>query len=733
MPALPLIPYGYARLYATDAEAYPDDLGWAYYCVLDRDFRYFSATTVTDCGQAVPSAVRIELAQLRKSGDNGGGSSKSCVIPRPRLVPQNTDLDDWDQDFGSWQEVTPYGAAEAAPAKQHLHQYDATEDLWQLTSQWSLPENPAFCVALKPSGGALAGYDEAASPSYVSVTWGGDWSILLRKGRPGLLLRSGVAVAELSASWQWTDRGDQAEWIFLTILHLRGGIAIREEYSESWQWYALPCAEGDITAAAAPLVVAGRGCQCLFGLYQVVGSNATITSPEYPMDRTRAGAATLELKTGDYREPGGSSVALTEIATADDQQVQFKADLTMANATPAGAPWAFYSFPEIYACQVRFDPAFTAGTGAAPAEAWANAIRSIRVFLPEDLANSQAEIEIRWDSNDLGAVTGNLIWRRYDIILGWIMDDWDGVWPVDAAYLSLYNVFTGYATGFQTEEKPGRGLVDLRVSLEGMTTRLKRADVDDSWATLDGWDAEDAALYVLWKCGLPSTRGSFANVAGMTLSKGEAEEPCWRPQLGQKAYDVLKRIADHCRQEILETVAGVIGFVEYNYASATLHTIPSYTQARMIDYERDYQAMKTGVIVRGRDADGEAIAGWGINFESERLPAQPYFRGWRELETVDDATLQTQAQLLGVAHDRYPQAVRPRLLPNILMTGWVGTTSGAVLALSRRDTVQFTTGVLGGIANVDSLLVKQLTFEWRPQRPQCTTQLQCENITAALS
>ena len=736
------IPIARLRVYPNAGRGYSNDPGWAWHSPMstDADEWYADYGYPYDCDVGTPSIQAFTTLTL---------GLHTLTIPTPLWYPWHTEIDQWAQDSGTWEERVIFAGPLALTALWNL------ENSGQLTAAWCHPEAPNFVIQFLPMA-TPEEWDANANPPYLSVKWGqnppavaADRQYELRLWNDGSLFvgchYSDGSYQHLSLGnigWAWPEMGQEPQPISLMVLHVAGGIAIRPSTGGGqWLFYSDP--EEAIWPAADntnQIEVSYQGGQAVFGFHGVAGPvdapAETLTdllsySPVRVAERVRAGLPTVYSRTevpAVAAEIVAAALDITNIDLSGTDEVQMLAEWVWGYAAAtdcAGTPIAaqtdipfsyrFPYFPELYAAGQYFAPDVEAPAGAA-AEIYTESIEAIDVFLLDEGDVSHANCRAYWDIQDSGAFADALYMRLVDLAIGWKYDD-------DST--ALTEQITGVVTEVDIVQRDfGRLRVEFRIT--DTSTPLRQVECDDSWPVMDGWNAQTAAAHVCEKMGWHSTLYNFASMAACDLTIGRPDYPLWQAQPGMQAWDFLERIARFCEQEVAVAAGGGIYTRDMCYFDVgTVHAITSLQVRKMPPprAERRHAYSYTGVEVQGADYAGNRISAWEADTDMEDNPAYAYFCGYRRLERFDESGCNTQALCDAMALALYT-LMRYRVADQIIWqtdyrsadpwpNGWE--------TVWRRDCC-FIDGLSIGITALDLLGIITLQHHWGPRQKDCFTE-----------
>ena len=726
------IPIARLTVFDKGAEGYVTDPGWAWHSAMAADWEEWWDYLGYPYGSAIgtppgPAFMSLELGAY------------SLSIPTPYHYPWHTELAQWTQNVGTWEERPLWfgGGDGAAP----LTGLWCIDTYGQIESAFYHPAAPNFVLSF----GAMPAphdYDLEAYPPYLSIFWGppapagaevayelhithdgeayiGTWVA------GGVVTYAGIG----NIGWDYPRKGDGWKSLTIMIMHIAGGIGIRPS-SGGGRWFFFQ-GDGDIWPdAGGQITVEYSGGQAIVGLHGIVGPDPVIasgsttnyyTSPIRNADRVRAGHPTTygrywvpvlvganvdpDLSIADIDHTGTDEVEL-EVETIWGYDTAYDGMGDLAPQANLPMSYKFPYFPELYAAGAYFGPVVQAPS-AGETEYYSHMINSIDLVENDEADVSHAELDVVWDAGDLGGFADYLFMRWVKLELGWHYDD-------DTDGLAV--MLTGYVTRSEAEQVPGRpNLLRVRATIADATTRTRQIECDESWPVMDGWDAEVALLVAAAKCGWHSTACVFASCSGWNLSWGRPEEPLWQAQPGQLVWEFMERVARYCGQELAILRSGVIGSRVICYVdTGTVHNIVGATSALAAAARRRNAFSYTGVEVHGRTATGEPLTCWLADTDCESNPASDYFRGFRRLERFEDAGWTTQADCDDLATIFWDTMSFRN--PDIFTWRTV-----AYETALRRDTA-YISGLTIGITVAHRLALVGLKHHWGPRKPDCYTE-----------
>jgi hypothetical protein len=737
------IPVARLRVYPRGADGYTSDPGWAWWSAMasDADLWYPTAYGYQyGAAAGTPSIAPFENVRV---------GLWSFVIPTPIIYPYHTEIAQWTEDTGDWEERPLFAGPNTITGLWNL------EDTGQLTSDFCHPEAPNFSVQFIPMG-VPRSWDSEDDPPYFSLRWGhnpptiaahrqyeirvwADGSMYLATHyHDGTMQHLGLG----NIGWTWPQAGQEPRPLVLTIMHIGEGIAIRPSVggSGNWYWYEDPN-EAIFPAAGNTnnFEMSYRGGQAVFGFHGLVGpvpsigSASTVNTFDSPIrttDRTRAGLPTVQSYTYVPSVAAPTVAPALTVANIDHSgtdDVQLRATFTWGHKPAndcAGTPIAaqadfpmsyrFPYWPELYAAGQYFSPSINSPTGE-PALLWSERIHQIDVDLPDEGDVAHARLAVEWDVINEGSFTDPLYMRIVDLALGFKWDD-DSI--------TLQEVLTGYIVETDVEQLDfNRQLVKLRIA--DTSVRLRGVEADDAWPAMDAWNAQTAALHVAAKCGWHASLCNFVSMAGFTLSEGRPDHPLWMAQPGQSGWDFLERIARYCGEELAVAQGGGIStrnICYFNVAAIWNVASTSIDKRSPPRVERRHGFAYTGVEVKGQTLRGEPLTGWQIDTNAESNTGYAYFLGYRRLERFEDAGIQTQADVDALAVIFF-NSMRYRCADHFIWRTIYepDNPAGNGWHYALRRDVAFVSGLTIGTGALDRLGIFALHHHWARSTKDCHT------------
>jgi len=805
--------------YRKGAEGALLDGAFSYWDNLKETFKnYDSTSTVTLYSASTSTTVVPGITQI---------AELPSVMPTFQTYEKDTHFSYggttyWTSSGGDWTELPD--TAQAKDQSYLLHQKSAIADQhWSLLSNFNFPTNPNFAFVLTL-------YDNIKPwtwSNYVTLSWGADipsatsprFAIILDNKSQACLGKWDVTnnrwkkVMELDNPY----RPKQVEEVLWEIMHLRGKICIRINWG-NWQIYqergilinqqgqSIPN-EGGSSAISVPvghfMVDANWGC-ALFGLWQIQAAEGWFESKEIDMIGTRFYDAWIDnrnfvanISGKKSKQPAGTSITVTQIACDNPKKCKYRATLTPYAYTPPGAPWAFYSLPELYAVELNFPPLWCATPFYNEIEGidWSDKVKFIDINYPRELESGQCVINYTpWWAEEIPVGFAHCykllqVWLGYRdtsfAVLGfrsnppvsplngdtYIVQSGVGAWLGKDDYIAVYvsasdswsfmapvygsafvvaggntyrwngtswqdmgdlgecatydqigggfYPFTGYVIEF-TPHRTSKPNKEITVKLVDCSWRAKKIEMDETWATLDGWEVREAIKYVLKKIGLnsdghdcyygitnwdayPARCNLFVRNKPTYLSEGEPEEPLWKVTPGESAWNLLQKIAEYDGLDLWVDPVGVfmtypkdqykyfysptpIFWGDYDISGGFPPTWGYLVKDLTVNME--YEKCKTSVFVKGMDLQGNSVMSSYINHNMEDwnptyigIASAPW-KGWRETLRVQDKVYADQVACAKAAYQLFRQNNQIPMAVKWTVPGNLSLTRGSMVQIN---------------------------------------------------
>ena len=713
---------------ASDFEAYADSYGYMW-------------------GAGV-GASSVRAHTLLTLGD------RAVVIQRPEPNYWHTELAQWNQTVGSWEERKCQEGSDILYTV-----LVCGETTGELESKFTHQESPAFLWGAYVTCPAQ-GFDTVANPMFLSISWG-----LEAEGPPAVYrysltvwadgkcelyekdyLGAIISLGSVQLSWKWPSKGaTKGEFLEMIVIPLAGGIAFRLIDAEQWHYISgrqvegggvyvskYPYAHDLSVGAGGDFHFAYQGSSCHFEFGGVTGpvsaaggtdTVTTLTSQLIGTDRVRGVNPTVQsrLSIPTLADPEvAADLVVTAIDHTTTDEIELEAEFTwgytaaqeggdVAEQADVPLSYRFAHFPELYALGCYFAP--TTQAKASPfvgVELLSDHLNAVDVDLPDECDMASLRLSGKWRIPTDGAYGDWLYMRRVDLSLGYTWDD---------ASVTYALVFTGIVATCSAEQVSPL-LLAIDATATDVTVRLRNHECEESWPVMDGWDAETAANHICAKMGYDTAAWcDFSACSGILLSEGRPEQPLWRASGGSSPWDFLERICRYCLCEVAVSEAGVmsaraimtIGVTTTTFAAAAYRSRPKVSRRHAFGY--------TGVMVSGRTVSGAPMCRWYADTRAESDPTYAFFMGYRKLERLEDAGLDDQDRIDDLAWLLYETKAQRQ---GDLVTGKIdGNTT-----LKRRDCAVFG-GLAAGLVWVDRLCILGVHHHWGPSMPDTWTEIDC--------
>lgn len=623
-------------------------------------------------GTPVPGAMLVEAGGL------------NALLARPRLdTSQAVGLGHFLPLAGSWMAINNSGLG----SEVKLYQYDGTDALTGIQSNFDLPTNPVFAISLYRAD--IPWDYDWSQPPYTEIHFGiaenDEWALSIPYGEPMLLLRY------LDGQWAKVSNSDEGlnipvfegmargQRILLWFAVIRDHIVISTDGFVDQVW-THPLEPSEVVRYGKMSLWHNAG-QWLFSFFPVTMDACTVTGPPVP-----AGYDTLDC-TGqpilNYRhlpviDGGGNvlrQVQITDITDGDtppgarqwqatlDPYTHIDFDVGTDPDTGESVDLQTCVSPELYSVQIGQYGQIITGADPGSEDLTDNVI-AVRGDMSDDMR--AAGYAVTLDNQD-GELADIAEYRPVQVSLGWRLDD-----DTD----DVQQVVSGYLAQPEVEIAPG-GVCTVHFETLDPMVRLRDEKVAGRAPVFDNWSVKEAFEWVLQRCGIPPAKQDLEDT-GKVLGMADPEEPVWKPEPGRSWTEVLSQMAryDHgaafwfdenglfhkgcpyCRQARTEadvvqhdgTASGACDCsVDWAmYTRSQVAPEPS-AEGEILRLQRLRESLagsdyRNFVMVGGQDRSGRPVRSMAYDAASVYDPSAADYVGWRKMEVYELRGTTSQAE-----------------------------------------------------------------------------------------
>ncbi len=618
------------------------------------------------------------------------------VVARPLLdTGQGLGLGHFDIGGGNWIALHNHGLGNEVK----LYQSDGTPNqITGLTSRFTLPANPVFCVSLYRAEPG-PDYNWSVSPPYTELHFGvsssDEWALAFPYGGPVSLLRNqqGEGWTRLSTSERTVhvptlEGFARGQRMLLWVAVWSGAIVLSSDGFAGDVWaYELP---GEtICVPQGKLALWHNAGQAMISVFPVQMGTAVIDSPGIDAGyETRGCNGELILSTRHTPVIDSAGNVLSAAQVVDSTASRGDLPSTQRAWRATLQPWTHHESgvgtdpdtgqsvdfqtcvsPELYSVQIGQYPELT----ASGEESWSDL--SDRLYEARSQSAAEpAEGRCGVALDGAAGAQGVRAWAPAKLELGWCENDGE------ATYQSQIN---GYVADARTITGPGGGCTTTATIVDPLV-RLRDCKCDGRAPVFDGWPVTEVFRWALDRCGIGSDRRRIEDT-GAVLSLGTPQRPLWRPALGRDWLEFLSEVAqfDHragifcdpdgnivkgCRYCRLLRTDGDVARHDGSSSGACPTQVDYHLYTRLAaapdpgqpgdilslvsaEHGAAGAASANCVVVEGVDANGDPVRGVAVDADAVYDPASPGYVGWRRMKALDLKGYTTQEDVSRVASE----------------------------------------------------------------------------------